>query len=140
MARVDPYKNFRFRVEIDGIAQAGFAECTGLSTAVDVIEYREGGDVHVRKLPGRAKFGNITLKRGVTNSHELQDWMKNLLQGQTDRRDGSIVILDDAGQEVVRWHFWNAFPVKWEGPDLNAKGTDVAIESLEICVEGIERT
>ena len=138
-ARNDPYKNFKFRVEIDQITSAGFSECTGLSTEVDCIEYREGSDFLSRKLPGRAKYGNITLKRGVTKSSELQDWHQNILNGNVDRRDGLIVLLDDDMTDVVRWKFFDAFPRKWEGPDLNAKGNEVAIESLELCCERIER-
>ncbi|HEY2918716.1 MAG TPA: phage tail protein, partial [Candidatus Binatia bacterium] len=72
-ARNDPYKNFKFRVEIDNLTIAGFSECTGLSSEVGCIEYREGGDFFVRKLPGLHKVGDITLKRGVTKSSELQD-------------------------------------------------------------------
>ena len=138
-ARVDPYKNFNFRVEIDSITVAGFSECTGLSSEVSVIEYREGGDLSVRKLPGLAKYGNITLKRGVTQSAELQNWHQNILNGVSDRRNGSIILLDDTRAEVVRWNFSNGFPSKWEGPQLNAKGNEVAIETLEIACERIER-
>ncbi len=138
-ARVDPYKNYNFRIEIDGITVAGFSECTGLSSEVEIIEYREGGDDLVRKLPGLKKFGNITLKRGVTESQDLYKWHRNVLQGQTDRRDGSIVLLDDAKNPVTRWKFFNGFPQKYEGPRLNAKGNDVAIETLVICCENLER-
>jgi phage tail-like protein len=138
-ARNDPYKNFKFRVEIGGITSAGFSECTGLSTEVDCIEYREGGDFFSRKLPGRSKFGNITLKRGVTKTPELQDWHKNILNGVADRRDGFVILLDDDMTAVVRWKFFDAFPRKWEGPDLKADGNEVAIESLELCCERIER-
>ena len=138
-ARVDPYKNYNFRIEIDGITVAGFSECTGLSSEVEIIEYREGGDDLVRKLPGLKKFGNITLKRGVTESQDLYKWHRNVLQGQTDRRDGSIVLFDDAKNPVTRWKFFNGFPQKYEGPRLNAKGNDVAIETLVICCENLER-
>lgn len=138
-ARNDPYKNFKFRVEIDQVTSAGFSECTGLSTEVDCIEYREGGDFLTRKLPGLAKYGNITLKRGVTKSSELQDWHKNILNGGVDRRDGAVILLDDDLTPVVRWKFFNAFPRKWEGPSFNARGNEVAIESLELCCERIER-
>ena len=138
--RADPYKNFNFRVEIDNLTIAGFSECNGLSSEVDVIEYREGGDHLVRKLPGLRKFNNITLKRGITKSSELQDWHKNILNGVPDRRNGSVILLDDDRTEVVRWKFSNAFPRKWEGPHLNAKGNEVAIETLEIACEGIERS
>lgn len=135
----DPYKNFNFRVEIDGISIANFSECSGLGTRVDVIEYREGGSSAIRKLPGLRKVGDIVLKRGVTGSSELQDWHKRVLNGQTDRRNGSIILLDDALQEVVRWNFFQAFPSRWEGPHLKGEGTDVAIETLTLACEGLER-
>jgi phage tail-like protein len=139
MAYTGPFNNSNFLVAIDGISQSGFSECTGLESSVGVIEYREGGDFLVRKLPGLRKFANITLKRGVVTSAELQSWHKNILDGQFDRRNGSITLLDDARQEVVRWNFFNAFPVKWEGPNLSATGNDVAMESVELCCERIER-
>src|SRR5713226_7697808 len=137
--RMDPYKNFNFRVEIEGISIGSFSGCTGLSSRVDVIEYREGGDQTLRKLPGVKRFGDITLKRGITNSRELQDWHTNILNGKPDRRNGSVILLDDAGQEVLRWNFFNAFPQKWEGPDFNGEGSDVAIETVTLTLEGLER-
>jgi len=138
--RNDPYKNFNFRVEIDGIAVAGFSECTGLRVEIDVIEYREGGEpTAVRKLPGLAKVGDITLKRGITASKELHDWLESVRNGVASRKNGVILLLDDERQPVVRWKFLNAFPRKWEGPSLDAKGNDVAIETLTLCCEGLER-
>ena len=140
MARVDPYKDFRFRVEIDGIASSHFLECTGLGSEVAVIEYREGGDpTAVRKLPGRASFSDITLKRGISESRDLYDWHRSLLQGQIDRRNGQIILLDDAGVEVVRWVFSEAWPRKWEGPELNALSNETAIETFVLACESIER-
>jgi phage tail-like protein len=140
MARVDPYKDFRFQVEIDGIASSRFLECTGLGSEVAVIEYREGGDpTAVRKLPGRASFSDITLKRGITESRDLYDWHRSLLQGQNDRRNGKIILLDDGGAEVVRWVFREAWPRKWEGPELNAMNNEVAIETFVLTCESIER-
>ena len=137
--RVDPYKNFNFRVEIDGIQSAGFSEVTGLSSEVECIEYREGGDLTVRKLAGLRKYSNIVLKRGVTKSADLQTWHQNVLNGVTDRRNGAVILLDEERNEVVRWNFFNAFPRKWDGPHLKGDGNEVAIESLELCCEGIER-
>lgn len=137
--RVDPYKNFNFKVEITGITLAGFSEVSGLDSEVNTIDYREGGDATIRKLPGLAKFGNITLKRGVTDSLELYQWHRKIVQGVMDRRDGVIILLDDAKKPVTRWKFSNAFPFKYEGPTLNAKGNDVAIETLVLCCEGLER-
>ena len=139
MARVDPYKNFHFLVEIEGITQAGFSECSGFGSEVEVIEYREGGEqVAVRKLPGRVRYPNITLKWGVTDSRELYNWHRAVLQGQIQRKQGAIILLDDAGNPNVKWNFSNAWPSKWEGPDLCAKGNDVAIETLVITCERIE--
>ncbi len=137
-ARVDPYKNFNFTVSINGIT-AGFSEVSGLDAEVNVIDYREGGDHLVRKLTGLIKFSNITLKRGVTDSLELSNWFKAIMQGKNDRRDGSIILLDEEGTPVTRWNFKNAFPCKYQGPHLNAKGNDVAIETLELACEYIER-
>jgi len=136
----DPYRNFRFLVEIEGIPQAGFTECSGIAAEIDVIEYREGGEpATVRKLPGRTIYRNIVLRQGVTDSHSLYDWFHDITQGKFVRRNGSIVLLDLDGTEKVRWNFVRAWPAKWEGPDLDAAGTNVAIETLEIAHEGIER-
>lgn len=137
-ARVDPYKNFNFTVSINGIT-AGFSEVSGLDSEVSVIEYREGGDHLIRKLPGLIKFANIVLKRGITESLELYNWYKAIMQGKNDRRDGSIILLDDERTPVTRWNFKNAFPCKYQGPDLNAKTSEVAIETLELACEYIER-
>ncbi len=142
MARKDPYRNCNFLVEIDGITQAGFSDCSGLGSSNDPIEYREGGDnTTMRKLPGMTKYTNISLKRGLTDSHELYDWYRLVVTGKTERRNGSIVVLDADGiTEVVRWNFFNAWPAKLEGPTFSAKGNEVAIETLEIAHEGLERT
>jgi phage tail-like protein len=140
VARTDPYKNFRFLVEIDGIIQAGFSECTGFGSAVEVIEYREGGDpATVRKLPGKTSYQDLTLKWGVADSHELYDWHATAIAGKVVRKNGSIMLLDDTGTEKVRWNFFTAWPSKYEGPGLNGKGNDVAIDTLTISCERLER-
>ena len=137
--RNDPYKAFNFLVEIEGVARAAFSEATGLESETAVIEYRTGSDPVVRKLPGLTKFGNITLRRGVTQDHELWDWRKSIVEGNPDRRNGSIILLDDQNREKLRWNFFNAWPSKYDGPDFNAKGTDVAIDSLTVSCERVER-
>jgi phage tail-like protein len=140
MARVDPYKNFRFLVELDGIVQAGFTDCTGFGSHVKPVEYREGGDpALVRKLAGMLEYSDMVMKYGVTDSHELYDWHLAALSGQIQRKNGSIILQDDTGQEKVRWNFFNAWPTKWEGSALSAKGNDVAIESLTVTCERLER-
>ena len=138
--RVDPYANFTFLVEIDGITRAGFSDATGFDTTIDVHEYREGGDnTTMRKLPGPTKYGNITLKRGVTDDQELYQWMLSAVRGDVQRRSGSIVVNDLAGNEKARWNFRDAWPTKWTAPEFTAKGNDVAIETFELAHEGIER-
>ena len=140
MPRVDPYRNFRFLVEIDGIVQAGFSDCTGFGSNVEVVEYREGGDAAtVRKLPGKTSYPDITLKWGVTDSRELYNWHLSAVNGQVEWKNGSIILLDDRGQEKVRWNFFRAWPSKWDGPDFSAKGNDVAIDTLTVSCERVER-
>jgi phage tail-like protein len=137
--RDDPYSAFNFRLEIQGITAASFSECSGLSCEVDVIEYRSGGEAgSVRKLPGVRKYANIVLKRGITKNRELWDWYKSVLDGKVQRKEGSILLLNDAGQEVLRWNFHQGWPRKYEGPTLNASSSEVAIETIEIAHEGLE--
>jgi phage tail-like protein len=138
--RIDPYLNFRFRVEIDGMQQAGFMECSGLGSDVEVVDYRDGNDPGTfRKLPGRITYPDIKLKWGITDSSELYQWHLAVIQGKLERRDGSVVLLDAQGQDKLRWHFFNAWPSKWAGPTLCAKGNDVAIEELTLTCERQEQ-
>ncbi len=137
--RDDPFKVFGFIVEIEGVARGAFCEVSGLESETAVIEYRNGSETVVRKLPGLTKFGNIILRRGVTQDADLWNWRKSVVDGNIDRRNGAIVLLDDARNEVVRWNFRNGWICKWEGPTLNAKANEVAIETIEIAHEGLER-
>jgi phage tail-like protein len=138
--RVDPYLNFRFRVEIDGIQQAGFMECSGLGSEIQPVEYREGVEISsVRKYPGRVCYPDIKLKWGVTDSNELYKWHLAVIQGNLVRRNGSVVLLDGQGQEKLRWNFFNAWPSKWAGPTLNAMGDGIAIEELTLTCERQEQ-
>jgi len=137
-SRNDPYSAFNFLVEIDGVTVAGFSECSGLTTETDVIEYRNGSeDITVRKLPGLKKFTNINFKRGFTDSRELWEWRTKVMDGRTERQSGSIVLLNEARDPVLRWNFREGWPTKWSGPTLNAKNNEVAIEELEIAVESL---
>ncbi len=141
--RKDPFKNFKYLVEIDGVTQGGFSEVTIPDSTQDVIEYREGTDlITVRKQPGLIKYGNLTLKWGVTDSLELYNWRKMVEDGKINeaRKNISINILDDMGQSVGRWEFENAWPTKYDAPDLKATGNEISIESIEIAHEGMKRT
>ncbi len=137
--RNDPYGRFNFLLEIDGAVKAGFSEVNGLTTETAVIEYREGSDrTPPRKLPGLTKYSNLVLKRGLTKDRSLWDWRKTVIDGGVRRANLSIILLDDSRQEVLRWSFREGWPCKWEGPVLNAKASEVAIETLEIAHEGFE--
>jgi phage tail-like protein len=136
--RDDPYPGFNFILEIDGIAKAGFSEISGLSTENDVIEYRTGAEAtRNRKLPGLEKCNNIVCKRGYTKNEDLWKWRKQTIDGKTQRRSGSIVLQDEGRQEALRWNFEAGWPRKLDGPALNAKTNEVAIETLEIVIEGL---
>ncbi|MBS1789180.1 MAG: phage tail protein [Acidobacteria bacterium] len=137
-SRNDPFASFNFLVEIDGVTKAGFSECTGINSETDAIEYRNGDeDITVRKLPGLKKFGNITFKRGYTNSKDLWEWRKKVMDGKTERKSGAVVLLNEAREQAMRWNFREAWPRKWDGPSFNAKNNEVAIETLEIVCEGV---
>lgn len=135
-----PIRNFRFRLVIDGITQAGFTEVSGFDVTIDAIDYREGDkETHVQKLPGLTKFGNITLKWGTTDSTELFEWHRSVVDGRFKRRNFSIIAVDEAGNDSAQWDVFNAWPTRYHVPDFNAKGNDVAIETLEIAHEGVKR-
>jgi len=139
--RKDPTRGYHFQVEIGGIQRGGFREASGLDTTQDAIEYREGCDpITVRKMPGLVKHSNIVLKWGHSDDHDLFDWRNDVASGKTlQRKCGSIIQLDEEGKEIGRWNFLNAWPSKWVGPSYNATGNEVAIETLELACEGLER-
>lgn len=142
MARraTDPFASFNFKLEIEGITVAGFSEVTGLNQESNVIDYREGQEpITPRKLPGLNKFGNITLKRGISPDLSVYNWRKTVTDGDIERRNASIVLHNEKHEEVVRWNLVNAWPSKYIGPDLKANANEVAIESVELTHEGVER-
>ena len=138
-SREDPFSATNFRVEIDGIASAGFLEVSGLGADITVVEYRNGNDKNLtpRKVPGDSEYSNLVLKRGMTGDLTLWQWMQEALDGKLTRKNMSVVLLSDAGEDTLRFDFRNAWPVKWSGPNLNAESSDVAIETLEIAHEGL---
>src|SRR3954454_21683771 len=145
MARIDPFRNFRYRLEIDSIAQAGVTEVMIAETSIDAVDYREGtAPAHVRKLSGLTKYGNITLKWGLTvggTALDLFKWHNDVSAGQIKdkRKKVVIVVQDEAGGDAARFVISDAWPVKYDPSDLNAKGNEVMIELLELANEGIER-
>lgn len=137
--RTDPYRGYNFILEIDNVPKGAFSEVGGLTADGDSVDYREGTDMqpNVRKLSGLRKFVNLTLKRGYTQDRSLWQWYVNVMNGLDDRRNVTIVLLNERRQAVLRWHAENAWINKIEGPSLKASSNDVAMESLELVHEGL---
>lgn len=141
--RDDPYANFNFLVEIQGISggaglHAAFSEVSGLGVEIVPIEYRTGSEQNrVRKIPGLVKYSNVILKRGLTGDIALWDWLKDTTEGKSTRADMAIQLLDQQRDTVMSWHLSRAWPCRWTGPTLHASGNEIAVESLELCHEGI---
>ncbi len=138
--RRDPYRSCNFMIEIGGMAVGGFSEITGLHVETEVKEYREGGENgYVHKLAGPSRFAqNLILKHGFTGDSTLWDWYQNNRNGAVERKTGSIVLLDMDGGEVARYNFYDAYPVKWTGPALNAIRAEVGVETLELAFNRLD--
>ncbi len=142
MPDLDIYRAYNFVLDLQGVNAGFFTEVTGLSVDVEVIEYRSGGDAAaVSKLPGRVSYGDITLKWGVSDNRVLWEWLMTAVNGAVEKKDVSIVLMKPNGrEEQTRWNLRNAWASRWRGSKLNAMGQDVAIETLTLAHEGIERT
>lgn len=137
--RLDPFRTFNFRLEIDDVPVAAFSEVSGLQSEGEVADYRTGMDIPLtnRKLPGLRKFGPISLKRGMVKDTTLWDWYRNIATGRPDRRNGSVILMDEQRNDVLRWNFESAFPNKIQASELKAAGNEVAVETVELIVENI---
>jgi phage tail-like protein len=135
-----PYLSFRFLVEIQGLIVGGFSEVTGLQAETEVETIEEGGvNDYVHRFPKKTKYPNLVLKRGITDSDALWKWHQEVVGGKISRKSGFIILVDSEGNEKWRWHFVQAYPVKWAGPDLKADSSAVAVESLELVHNGITK-
>ena len=135
----NPYQEFRFRVEISGIALAGFSEVTIGEATIDVVEYREGTDpTHIRKLSGLTRYANITLRRGMTATLDLFHWFHavSTLGADANRRSVTIFVQDDAGVDVLELKVERAWPARYHIGELDARRSAVLIEAVELAHEG----
>lgn len=144
MADKDPLVSAFFTIDFGGAVVGAFRECTGLGSENEVVEYKASGDKGkfvMKKVPGRMKWNNITLKRGITDAMDMWKWRKKVEDGKVDeaRANGSIVMYDQKNTAVARWDFVNAWPSKLTGPSANATNNEVGIEELEITHEGYTR-
>jgi phage tail-like protein len=140
----DPLVSAWYGVEFQGQVQGAFRECTGLGSNNEVVDYKASGpkgEYIMKKVPGRMTWNPITLKRGITDAMDMWKWRKVVEQGKIDsaRKNGSIVMFNQQGQEIARWDFVNAWPSKITGPTANANANEIAIEEMEIVHEGYTR-
>jgi phage tail-like protein len=137
---VDPYRAYNFKLIIQGVTVGHFVECTGLGARVHAIRYQEGGGSIVHQIPGPVEYEAVTLRYGLTNDTELWKWFMAVVQGKVQRRNVSILMLDpDDVTEVFRWDLINAWPSEWRGALLDALAREVAIESMSLVYESIQR-
>jgi phage tail-like protein len=138
--RTDPFQAGNFLVNIEGITASSFSEVSGLDAEIEVVDYRAGNlqENTVQKLSGLSRYSNVTLKRGLTQDFSLWNWFNSGLTGTAVRASVAITLLDQAENPVWVWKLQNAWPCRWSGPMLAAGTSEVAIETLEICHEGLE--
>lgn len=139
--RAEPSASFRFKVEFRGGPgiQARFTECSGLEFEAETFDYKEGGDqAKVHRLPGRIKYGNLSLKRGIASDGEkLWQWVKKMAGGQVEPCTVTVSLLDAAAQPVRAWTFLDAYPVKWSATAFSAEQNAIAIETLTLAHQGL---
>jgi phage tail-like protein len=142
--REDPLTGFHFAVEVQGIITGYFTECSGIGSETEVIEHKvinDKGVASVMKIPGRLKWGDVTLKRGVTSAMDIWQWRKMVEDGKIAdaRKNGSIVAYDQTLTEVARWNFENGWPSKVDGPAPKSDADENMVEELTITHEYITR-
>ena len=138
---IDPYRAYNFKLIIQGVTEAHFTECSGIGIKVQTIRYREGSASQVtHAIPGPVEYGDIVLRYGLTDSHELWDWFMSAVKGTVQRKNVSILMLaSDGVREVMRWDLINAWPSEWRGALLDAMNREVAVESLTLVFETLDR-
>ncbi|MCO5186573.1 MAG: phage tail protein [Anaerolineae bacterium] len=129
---------YNFSVEISGVNAGYFKSVSGLSAELEVLEFQDGDDLFLRKRPGRAKFGNVTLTKGYIVTQDLQDWWRAARNGQYDRRDVSIILKDNAGGEIRRWNLYGCWPCKWETNALVGNSNTLLEETITLVVEDMQ--
>lgn len=137
----DPYRAYNFKIEIQGVAQGHFTECSQIGVRVEALSYREAGMQQVvHRMPGRVEYADVTLRYGVTSSRELWDWFMTAATGNPERKNVSIVLLDSTGTtEVMRWNLQRAWARAATTTAYQAGGQEIAIDSVTLVFEGLER-
>jgi phage tail-like protein len=140
----DPMIGAHFEVAVGSIT-GYFTEVSGLGSESEIVEHKiiaKGAkESIIRKIPGRLKWGDIVLKRGITKSMDMYKWRQSVEQGkvETARLDGTIIMYDQTMTPVAEWSFFKGWPSKISGPSLQSDGNAVGVEELTIVHEGIKR-
>jgi phage tail-like protein len=135
----DPYRNFRFRIEADGLDRGGVQSVSGLERTTETEPYREGGvNDHDRQLITKTTQATLVLKRGLLDPW-FWEWHENVVRGDVERRTVSIILLDEVGEEAWRWVCVDAFPTKWGGLELDASSNGIAAETVELVHHGLTK-
>ena len=137
----DPWGNFNFQVEIEGVQSGAFSHVEGLGMSIEEIEYQDGTHLWPRKRPGRKKFNNIKLKKGLVGRDTMFRWMMDTMNGSLQRKSGSLIVLNDAGdanEPVLRFNFFEAWPKSWEGVRFDATSAQVQVEEVELVIEYLQ--
>jgi phage tail-like protein len=135
---IDHVGAYNFKVEIGGVTAGFFKGVDGINAELEVIEFQDGDDLTLRKRPGRAKFGDVTLKKGYIVTADLQNWWKQAREGQYVRRDISIILNDNAGNVIRTWFLYGCWPKSWKISALDGKGNDVLTEEITFVVEDLQ--
>jgi phage tail-like protein len=135
----DHIASYNFRVEIEGITTGSFLEAEGLESITGVMRTKNGDDPTRRNQPGQTTYANLILRRGFTNEADLLTWRNRVIAGDIQRKSGSIIILDEAGSEIMRFNFFEAWPCRWKLGKLSTLTDSVLIEEVELVIEKIEK-
>lgn len=131
---------FNFLVEIEGVTTGPVSAVSGLGAHTEVLDFKDGSDMILRRRPGRSQCDHLVIQRGYTATHELFDWYAATRDGRVERKSGSVILVgDDASSEIERFNFFEAWPCRWSLLPLDGDGAEVLIEEIELVVERIER-
>ena len=144
MAERDPLIGAHFALDVDGVVSAFFSEASGFNNNSEVITHQavdDQGRSVIQKIPGDLTWDDITLRRGITDSKALWDWRQMVIDGDVEgaRANGSVIMYNNAQEEVARFNFVNGWPSGWKGPDVSSDDQSVAIEEITIAHERLER-
>ncbi len=146
MPGMDPLVSFHFALDVQSTITGYFAEVSGLGSETEVVEQKimapDGHTQIVRKLPGRLKWDNITLKRGITDNMDMWKWRKQVEDGNVEgaRKNGTVTMFDQVGGAIAEWTFDKAWPSKVTGPAIKADSNEIGVEEMVLVHEGIRRT